>query len=168
MTATEDAGQLPNARRGAEVRKLKPEFKKAWVGALRSGDYKQGKNYLKQEDRPPVGAPTVRHCCLGVAAEIACKAGVVTEDPTDHPGRVWDHALFIGKASLFQGTAYPPIDVGDWAEAEPRVSPGYPEDYDNNVWRPHVVYEDGLCDLAHLNDAGLTFDEIADLIEEQL
>ncbi len=32
-----------------------------WVGALRSGKYKQGRGYLRYQDR---------YCCLGVLAEI--------------------------------------------------------------------------------------------------
>ena len=38
------------------------EFKDKWLVALRSGDYKQGKDYLRRNDE---------YCCLGVAAEIS-------------------------------------------------------------------------------------------------
>ena len=44
---------------------MKPELKKRWVKALRSGEYKKGKEYLKQNT--PKG---LRHCCLGVLCEI--------------------------------------------------------------------------------------------------
>lgn len=39
---------------------------KKWVAALRSGDYKQGQNYLCQGDC---------YCCLGVACELFIKEG---------------------------------------------------------------------------------------------
>lgn len=41
------------------------ENRKKWVEALRSGKYKQGKEYLAQE----IGEETV-FCCLGVACEL--------------------------------------------------------------------------------------------------
>lgn len=37
------------------------EFRKEWIKALRSGDYKQGESYLRDEDR---------YCCIGVACDI--------------------------------------------------------------------------------------------------
>jgi hypothetical protein len=39
----------------------KKEFRKKWIEALRSGKYKQGREYLKKDGF---------HCCLGVACEI--------------------------------------------------------------------------------------------------
>lgn len=41
--------------------KLQPEFKIAWLAALRSGDYVQGRRYLVNGEA---------HCCLGVACKI--------------------------------------------------------------------------------------------------
>ena len=44
-----------------------------WIAALRSGNYKQGKGYLKKGDC---------HCCLGVLCEVA---GIKPEfDPEKH------------------------------------------------------------------------------------
>jgi len=42
--------------------KLPVEFKKKWVEALRSGEYKQGKEQLYDSEG--------HYCCLGVAAKI--------------------------------------------------------------------------------------------------
>lgn len=44
--------------------KLPEDFKKKWVAALRSGEYKQGKGTLYRENNDT-------HCCLGVACRIA-------------------------------------------------------------------------------------------------
>jgi len=40
---------------------LDPNFKRAWIKALRSGKYKQGKSYLKSDNG---------FCCLGVMKEV--------------------------------------------------------------------------------------------------
>jgi hypothetical protein len=45
---------------------MKKSVMKKWVAALRSGKYKRGTKYLKQE-RDGV----VKHCCLGVLCEVA-------------------------------------------------------------------------------------------------
>lgn len=37
----------------------------AWIAALRSGQYRQGRKYLKTEDRAGL-----HYCCLGVACEL--------------------------------------------------------------------------------------------------
>jgi hypothetical protein len=44
------------------------ELVREWVAALRSGDYKQGRAYLR------IG---VFYCCLGVAADLLRKRGLV-------------------------------------------------------------------------------------------
>lgn len=43
------------------------EARKAWVEALRSGEYKQGKGFLTIDGK---------YCCLGVACELAVADGV--------------------------------------------------------------------------------------------
>ena len=59
---------------------MTPQFKNAWVAALRSGEYTQGYGFLHQLD--PDGHDT--YCCLGVACEVAKKLrmniGLVTAD----------------------------------------------------------------------------------------
>lgn len=44
--------------------KLPPKFKEKWVAALRSGKYKQGKDFLYNKDEDT-------YCCLGVACKVA-------------------------------------------------------------------------------------------------
>lgn len=41
--------------------KLDPEFKKKWIAALRSGEYKQGTGWMYKYGK---------YCCLGVASEL--------------------------------------------------------------------------------------------------
>lgn len=45
------------------MKKLPKKFKEKWVKALRSGDYEQGKFYLKNSKG--------NYCCLGVACKIS-------------------------------------------------------------------------------------------------
>jgi hypothetical protein len=42
---------------------MKPSDKKAWVAALRSGEYEQGRRSLCKYDK---------YCCLGVAYDVLC------------------------------------------------------------------------------------------------
>jgi hypothetical protein len=41
--------------------KISKELKEAWIKALRSGEYKQGKRWLKKDDK---------FCCLGVLCDV--------------------------------------------------------------------------------------------------
>lgn len=43
---------------------MNPEIKQRWVAALRSGEYKQGRNFLFRDGR---------HCCLGVLCDLYTK-----------------------------------------------------------------------------------------------
>lgn len=46
---------------------MTPQLATAWVKALRSGKYKQGKGQLRYEEDHGIPAT---HCCLGVLAEV--------------------------------------------------------------------------------------------------
>lgn len=104
---------------------------KLWVEALRSGKYRQVKGRLKTVDG---------YCCLGVACEVAIKAGV--------PVSVGTFGLF----PAFDGeTARLPRAVRDWL--------GLRDDYG--------THGDDVTSLTHENDHGKTFLEIADIIESE-
>lgn len=45
---------------------MNAELKAKWIAALRSGEYIQGRSYLKSHSREG----ETKHCCLGVLAEI--------------------------------------------------------------------------------------------------
>ncbi len=98
--------------------KLPVEDKKIWVEALRSGKYKQGKEWLEDEGC---------HCCLGVYAKVKGAQEIVGEELiTD--------------------------DIGSTINA------------------PDCLLDSSFLSLklAQSNDAGMTFEEIADWIEENL
>lgn len=79
--------------------KLKPEIKARWLAALRSGDYKQGRNYLRSRGT---------HCCLGVLCELAVQDGIAYWQPG-----VPD-TLYTGKNYR---SAIPQCEIQKWARA---------------------------------------------------
>lgn len=113
---------------------MKPEIKKRWLEALRSGEYEQGVFMLYGERK---------FCCLGVLTDLYLQSvgetWVKTIDGASHhiPGDI-------------DGTGYLPDVVIEWAE----------------IWQSNPSA--GEKDLSGLNDGGVSFSEIADLIEEHL
>lgn len=76
---------------------MNTEIKKLWVDALRSGEYKQGKGRLKDEDK---------FCCLGVLCDLHAKTVEC---------RTWDNNEYNGKEYL------PPSEVLEWAQLDDRL-----------------------------------------------
>lgn len=62
--------------------KMNPEIKAEWVAALRSGEYKQGKRYLRSVDE--------EFCCLGVLCDLYAKDQGVDDWSIDVMGRYGD------------------------------------------------------------------------------
>jgi len=66
----------------SDLQKMDRKIKAKWLKALRSGKYKQGRSYLRQV---PDSGRGLRHCCLGVLAEVSGVAWKeVTEAPVPH------------------------------------------------------------------------------------
>ena len=119
-----------------------PPNAKKWLRALRSGKYKQTVGNLHSkygEDG---------YCCLGVACELAVKAGVNIK-VTEHGGIV-----FYNRKSDF----LPPI-VRKWLGFGPRNEAGMFKRKDSYTY-------DSYETLASLNDSRFTFSEIADIVEQ--
>jgi hypothetical protein len=75
-----------------------------WFAALRSGEFEQGPGYLKKT--APDG--TSKHCCLGVACEIAMRHGV--ELSTHYVGESGGYGFI-----QFNGTGSElPLEVASW------------------------------------------------------
>jgi hypothetical protein len=77
---------------------LKPEIKKQWVEALRSGEYQQGKMQLHKGDL---------FCCLGVLCALAVRAGADVEVRKEY-----DDVFYDGDWSGL------PKSVMDWSGME--------------------------------------------------
>jgi hypothetical protein len=137
---------------------MNPQIKQKWVSALRSGDYQQGRNYLRTDNG---------FCCLGVLCDLYIKENNVEwnlanngqnyefQNKESHlPSSVIEWNLANnGQNYKFQNKeSHLPSSVIEWAGVE-----------DHN---PDI--NNGTETLAGLNDKGSTFEQIANLIEEQL
>lgn len=123
------------------------EARKLWADALRSGDYKQTKFHLH--------VPNVGYCCLGVACEVYQKhvGGLevvprITSFDTDET------------VTSFNGTTTRlPCQVAEWLDIKHSGQLSNKIKDTSDDWE----YNDSL---ARKNDNdGLTFEQIADLIE---
>lgn len=139
------------------TRPMRLDVKTEWVRRLRSGDYLQGRRYL----RHVASDGQMRYCCLGVLCEVALDAGNVVE-------RIDDVGLIttfkVGGVNLDNGVsgyistqssgALPyssvlPPQVGVWAGL-------------GRARSPYI----GSIPLSVMNDNyGMHFDKIADQIE---
>ena len=121
---------------------MEPEIKAEWIKRLRSGDYVQGINALRDNYD--------KHCCLGVLCEIAVEREITErwENYAEWPGT---YAYGSNDDdSLKTGTM--PDEVWKWAGLYDDVG-SYKDNYND------------VATLTHLNDTGSTFDEIANVIE---
>lgn len=131
---------------------MNPKVKKLWVAALRGGEYQQGNNFLHR-----VGGGM---CCLGVLCALAVKNGVIPEPVAVEEADVDGGSVEVyryGKTDVSSGDAsiiYLPNAVADWSGA--------------HVFGdlPQAGWVSGES-LSILNDAGRTFEEIADIIEAE-
>jgi hypothetical protein len=116
---------------------MNKDIAKQWCAALRSGEYKQGQNALRDVTNDT-------YCCLGVLCEVFIKGGGNLSQGLHHEDK--HLRAYNGRTGLL------PLVVQRWAEME--TSNGkYNNDKDSLVFR---------------NDAGLSFDKIATVIEEQV
>jgi hypothetical protein len=123
---------------------MNSKIKEAWVNALHSGKYEQGKEKLRSVSG---------YCCLGVLCDIYAEEHNTewkfrgNEETNLQPMDYW---YYEGESEFL------PKSVVDWAELET-----------NNPYLLVDDEEESLC-VSHLNDTGYTFSQIADLIQAQL
>ena len=125
---------------------MNSEVKEMWVKALRSGEHNQTKFGLRSKKG---------FCCLGVLCEIAVQHKIIP--PSQFTGNKKVTGSFIYDGS----SAYLPNKVILWAEltdSDPYIKTKYPTNSSVN----------GGYRLSYYNDDGVSFEKIADLIEENL
>jgi hypothetical protein len=119
--------------------KLNPEAKAAWLEALRSGRYQQGKNLLVRMNEDG----SSEYCCMGVLCELAI----------DHGVRVVREVAQEGALSVIYFSShdtFPPHSVKEWAKL------------DSKAEIELATMNDGQ------HGDGFNFAKIADWIEENL
>lgn len=126
--------------------KLPITFKKKWVEALRSGKYQQVKGYLRRGSG---------FCCLGVACDVYNRGA-------------WKESTYEDE---FTGEIH--VNAGDWvtssgSEELPSAKDLPPEVFEALESTHPLTDESYMQWLAGRNDAGVSFEHIADLIEEHL
>ena len=126
---------------------MNKEYKEKWLKALRSGYYKQANGCLHNSE----GA----YCCLGVLANIAKKEVGGYWEQEEGRSRGNYGFMIKSRAGLVEEELLPePLRklVGFGSNANPEV----------------IGPQGETTTLADLNDAGLGFGAIANIIEEQL
>ena len=129
-----------------EVKELSKEGKievyKEWVEALRSGNYIQGIEYLKQKSDGEI-----YYCCLGVLCEIEKERFDLQEKEGDFAFEFNEtDSVLPKKVSKLLG----------WYKGT-----------DKNLDTTGKIRDRQFTDLAEANDNGQIFESIADIIEEQ-
>jgi hypothetical protein len=123
--------------------RMNPAVKAKWLEALRSGEYEQTTGTLHRvtsyRETLFSAAKPVGWCCYGVLCDVATKAGLSLSRKSDEDVEYFDGVV-----------DYLPGSVVEWAGL--------------SINDPEVQGRS----LAHRNDNGAPFAEIADLIEEQL
>lgn len=121
--------------------KMNPEVKQLWLDALRNGGFQQTRGALHDDKG---------YCCLGVLCEVAIKAGIEIE--VKPPKHADERFYYDGY------TTVPPDVVQAWANIS---ETGHLDKAVEFAGPPSIA-------LTALNDRGMTFDQIADVIEKQL
>lgn len=125
----------------------KLEIRRAWVEALRSGKFKQGKSSLCRKS--DVGID--EYCCLGVLCELAEHQGITKSGRTG----VLSNKKYYGLGNRRDWNYLPP-EVIKWAGlcTQNGTFHGNSTDFDET-------------NLTRLNDSGVSFEEIASTIESE-
>lgn len=134
--------------------KLKPEIKAAWLTALRSGEYEQGRGALNRGGK---------FCCLGVLCDVMVNQFDLNLDVAQEPecDDVCCSEVEKNVISYNENASFPPAEV---AEA---VFMNRESDSNWGVKSMEAPNREMSYTLYALNDNGFSFAEIADVIEEQ-
>jgi hypothetical protein len=133
---------------------------KAWVAALRSGKYKQAVGVLTEE----ADGEIVGHCCLGVACELAVEAGVVKR--FERKEHYYRDVVYGPNEHQVERTVLPPL-VAAWLGLREANASFPPRDLAADADMTAETPVDRTEALTSMNDAQRSFEEIADVIEQE-
>lgn len=136
------------------MRTLNKERVKLLVEALRSDRFQQGRRHLKRANLDG----SVRHCCLGVACEIAIEQGLSVNVGDD---------LRVGAVSFDHSNDVLPESVQDWFGfdgSNPRLTPLKSKFvWWRLFWQPKS--EHAISATLANDERGMSFGQIADAFE---
>lgn len=145
---------------------MDPEIKAEWIAELRNPEAKQGTGVLRDADGS--------RCCLGVLCDIAVKHGVIPEPEwSDVVPVAAEYEDWSGTVRI-PASYTPPDKVVVWSgipNCNPLINltPELAERVRAAGSWVRVNHDTGYrSSLAGINDAGIPFAEIAQLIEDQL
>jgi hypothetical protein len=131
----------------------------AWVTALESGEYEQAESALKR---------ATGYCCLGVACELAAKAGVINpaSQGVVKNDDAWHYTWGEGNDLRVEGAVLPG-PVQEWLgvdEAAPFVTAVIEDYWGEDMDKSPREIPVSLIDLN--DDHHFTFDQIAEAIRD--
>lgn len=149
------------------MKTTKPENFQKLLDELRSGERRQGANALRIVEMGVTGVEVVSDCCLGVACDIS---GLGRWEPVEESLQ----RAYVTREG--RSTDLLPRPVLDWLGILPEDAFAHPlggEHYNLRI-PPAPVNETAderepqtVETAAEANDGGLTFSEIADLLEQE-
>ncbi len=123
------------------------EYQLAWLAALRSGTYQQGQNFLAYQRNEHL---PIQYCCLGVACEINPSVKRILL-PTYGPDDLAKSMRYNGAEVVLPNETYLELKLNSVGG---KFSKGFRADYGN------------YGSLVEMNDRCVTFNQIADFIEQ--
>lgn len=130
---------------------MNPEVKALWLDALESGEYVQTQKFLRNGEKS--------FCCLGVLCDLYLKSGGTGCWVSDSADGIHPAGFHMETPRVKTHHGLPP-EVQAWSGVSDGL--GY---VGSSTTLPRVV-ELPCRTLAHLNDNGYTFAEIAKVIRE--
>jgi hypothetical protein len=133
---------------------MNPAVKEVWLKDLREGEHSQGQMFLKRQRSGNV----TEYCCLGRLTELYISSPENTEK------LAWENSETRGIFKTVEDASLPAPQVVKWADMACKTG-------GTIVISEELRKKYGLISLfsslPQLNDAGVTFAEIADIIEQQ-
>jgi len=118
---------------------MKKKLKEAWLEALRSGQFHQGKYVLRDYHSESENGRVFKYCPLGILCVL-----------TGHTPESWYNV-------------YPKVDMETYIEKSDAVSSVY-----HGISQFEGISPKDQVEIADMNDRGLSFLEIANWIEKHL
>lgn len=113
---------------------------RAWVAALRSGEYTQGQATLAHRLAGGDAPGLVKYCCLGVACELAKAAGIVRSE--NMPNGDTQYTSVENPDDT--GSDVLPLDVGRWLGISNEHNPYFTDGkttFTASYWNDEMQYD---------------------------